>query len=62
MEIDPEMFNPLGKKKKKKKKIPKLPRHNIIIKNADKDTGWMESWDKPKNRSPADIPHSYRAC
>ena len=61
MEIDPEMFNPLGKKKKKKKKIPKLPRHNIIIKNADKDTGWMESWDKPKNRSPADIPHSYRA-
>ena len=48
------------KKRKKKKKIPKLPRKNVVIKNADKDTGWMESWDKPKNRSPADLIHSYR--
>jgi len=47
-------------KKKKKKRIPKLPRKNVIIKNADKDTGWMESWDKPKHRSPADLIHSYR--
>ena len=47
-------------KKIKKKKIPKLPRKNIVIKNADKDTGWMESWDQPRGRSPANIPHSYR--
>ena len=47
-------------RKKVKKKIPKLPRKNVVIKNADKDTGWMESWDKPKNRSPADLIHSYR--
>jgi hypothetical protein len=49
------------KKPKKKKKIPKLPRHNIVIENADKDRGgWMETWNKPKGRSPANIPHSFR--
>ena len=59
MEIDPEMFNPLGKKKKKqKKKIPKLPRRNIIIKNADKDTGWMES-NKP-GQNPGLLCHPFR--
>ena len=47
-------------KKIKKKKIPKLPKRSIVIKNKDKDSGWMESWDYPKGRSPADIPHSYR--
>jgi hypothetical protein len=47
-------------KKKKKHKIPKLPKRNIVIKNADKDTGWMESWSSSKNRSPANLIHSYR--
>lgn len=49
------------KKKKKKKKIPSLPNKVVVIKNADKDVGnWMESWDYPKKRSPAHIPHSFR--
>ena len=43
-------------KKKKKKKIPKLPKHQIVIKNADKDSGWMETWSK--NRSPANFPNA----
>ena len=47
-------------KKIKKKKIPKLPRKNIVIYNADKNTGWMETWSQPRGRSPANIPHSYR--
>lgn len=45
-------------KKKKSKRIPSLPDKVIIIKNRDKDSGnWMESWDKPKNRSPGHIIH-----
>ena len=48
------------RKPKKKKPIPKLPNKVVVIKNADKDGGWMESWDYPKNRSPGHIPHSFR--
>ena len=48
----------MAKKKKKMEKIPGLPEKCIIIKNADKDSGdWMESWNKPKNRSPGHIIH-----
>jgi hypothetical protein len=49
------------KRKKKKPRIPKMPNKIVIIKNADKDSGnWMETWDKPKNRNPAHIPHPFR--
>jgi hypothetical protein len=48
-------------KKKKKKKIPKLPNRVVVIKNSEKDSGgWMESWSKPKKRSPGHIPHPFR--
>lgn len=45
------------KKKKKKKKVPKLKK-NTVIKNMDKDTGWMENWETPKNRSLANFPNA----
>jgi hypothetical protein len=48
------------RKPKKRKPIPKLPDKVVVIKNADKDGGWMESWKHPKNRSPGHIPHSFR--
>ena len=47
-------------RKQKRKPIPKLPEKVVVIRNADKDTGWMENWDYPKNRSPGHIPHSFR--
>lgn len=51
--------NPIEKIKKKKKRIPKLPDHNIIIKNMDKDVGnWQEHW-KP-GQSPGLLPHPFR--
>ena len=46
-------------KKAKRKYRPKMPRKIVVIKNEDK-TGWVESWDKPKNRNIACIPHSFR--
>ena len=30
------------KRKKKKKKIPKMPNKLVVIKNVEKDGGWME--------------------
>jgi hypothetical protein len=46
------------------KKMPKskfkMPNEVVVIKNEDKDTGWVETWDSPPNRSPANIPHSFR--
>ena len=49
------------KKKKKKKRVPKLPNEIVVIKNIEKDKGgWMESWDKPKLRSPGHIIHPFR--
>jgi hypothetical protein len=49
------------KKKPKKKPIPNLPNRVIIIKNSEKDTGgWNESWNKPKHRNIAHIPHPFR--
>lgn len=47
-------------KRKQKKRIPKLPDRLVRIKNKDKDIGWMETWDKPKNRSLGHFPHSFR--
>ena len=47
------------RKPRKKKRIPALPDEVVVIKNKDKG-GWMESWRKPKNRSPGLIPHSFR--
>lgn len=48
------------KKKDRRKKPPKLPNKVVRIKNSEKDTGWMESWDVPKNRKIGDYPHPYR--
>jgi hypothetical protein len=45
-------------RKIKKKKIPKLPTQNIIIKNADKDTGWCEKWVPGQNIGL--LPHPFR--
>lgn len=51
----------IKKKKKKKKRIPKLPNKVVVIKNIEKDKGnWMESWSKPKHRSPGHIIHPFR--
>ena len=48
------------RRRKKKKRVPMLPNEMIVIKNKDKDGGWQETWDEPKNRSPGCIPHSFR--
>lgn len=49
------------KKKKKKKRIPQLPNKVVVIKNIEKDKGnWMETWSKPKHRSPGHIIHPFR--
>lgn len=41
------------------RKVPKLGRKLVVIKNKDKDTGWMEKWgDTPKNIGR--IPHPFR--
>jgi hypothetical protein len=45
--------------KSKRKYRPKMPRKIVVIKNEDKGS-WVESWDKPKNRNIACIPHSFR--
>ena len=48
-------------KERRKKRVPALPNEIIVIKNADKDTGgWVETWSKPKHRSPGHLPHSFR--
>lgn len=52
--------NPIEKKPKKKKKIPRLPERIVVIKNSEKDTGWMENWEVPKKRSPGHIIHPFR--
>jgi hypothetical protein len=46
------------RKKKKKPKIPKLPDKLIVIKNVEKDGGWMEAWTK--GRSPGHIIHPFK--
>jgi hypothetical protein len=62
-EINSELKKIKDSKPRKKKRIPALPKHNIIIKNADKDVGnWKEDWDHPKNRDISHIPHSFRLC
>ena len=39
--------------------VPKLGRKIVVIKNKDKDTGWMEKWgNKPKNIGR--VPHPFR--
>lgn len=48
------------KVKRKKKRVPKLPNEIVRVKNADKDSGWMESWKDNPNRSPGCIPHSFQ--
>lgn len=49
------------KKNRKKRRIPKLANEMVVIKNVEKDSGgWMERWDKPKNRSAGLIPHPFR--
>lgn len=35
-------------------------REIVVIRNADKDGGWMENWKMPRNRSLAAIPHPFR--
>ena len=35
------------KPRRKKKRGPKIPNELIRLKNADKDTGWMVTWDNP---------------
>jgi hypothetical protein len=47
-------------RKKRKPKIPKLPNKLIVIKNVEKDGGWMETWEKPRNRSPGHIIHPFK--
>jgi hypothetical protein len=48
------------KKIPKKPKIPKLPNKLIVIKNVEKDGGWMETWDKPRNRKPGHLIHPFK--
>ena len=50
----------IPKKERKKKRVPALPNEVVVIKNKDKDSGWQESWEEPKKRSPGCIPHSFR--
>jgi hypothetical protein len=45
-------------KRKKKPKIPKLPNKLIVIKNVEKDGGWMETWKK--GRKPGHIIHPFK--
>jgi hypothetical protein len=42
-----------------KKYRPKLPNKVVVIKNEDKGS-WVESWEQPRNRNIACIPHSFR--
>lgn len=46
--------------KKHNRAVPKMPKNKIVvIKNRDKDSGWMEKWSsKPKNIGK--IPHPFR--
>jgi len=47
--------------KKANRAVPKMPKNKlIVIKNAEKDTGWQESWKTPKSRSLANFPHPFR--
>ena len=48
------------RQKRKKKRVPKLGNDIVVIKNKDKDGGWVENWQEPPNRSPGCIPHSFR--
>ena len=48
-------------RKIKEKKIPsyyKLPSKNVVITNADKDTGWNERWQPGQNIGL--LPHPFR--
>ena len=47
-------------KKKVKPKIPQLPNKLVVIKNVEKDGGWMESWQVPQNRSPGHLIHPFK--
>jgi len=41
--------------------VPKLPRNKLVIlKNSEKDGGWYENWEYPKNRSLGCLPHPFR--
>lgn len=51
--------NEKNEKKKNKLQKYKLPNKIVYIENADKDTGWMETWDEGRNI--ACIPHAFRA-
>ncbi len=61
--IKREIRNEKAREKREKKALkryrPKLPRKIQIIKNVEKGN-WMESWSKPRKRSPALIPHPFR--
>ena len=46
-------------KERRHKRLPALPNEVVVIKNADKGA-WVETWDKPKHRSPGHLPHSFR--
>jgi len=47
-------------KRKLNRKVPKLPPRTIIIKNADKDGGWMEKWKKNGKDDPGRIIAPFR--
>ena len=55
-----EHEEPKKKRKKKKEKIRPLPNKVVVIKNAEKDSGWMENWDYPKKRSPGHLIHPFK--
>jgi hypothetical protein len=60
-EYDSEGNEKKKRKPRRKKRIHGLPNKAIVIKNQDKDVGcWMETWDKPKTRSPGHLIHSFR--
>lgn len=47
--------------KRANRSVPKMPKNKLlVIKNAEKDTGWYESWDYPKKRSIGHLPHPFR--
>ena len=57
---DDELRKAKLKKRKKKLAIPGMPNKLVVIKNVEKDGGWMERWDKPKNRSPGHLIHPFK--
>jgi hypothetical protein len=55
---DSDYEEKIKKKIKRKKKCKDIGDKIIIIKNVEKDSGWMEKWKK--GQSPGLIPHAFR--